>query len=149
VVGVAFNPADPEFIAASRTAVPALLAALADRDRELAELRDRIADYENRITWDTTCGNCARLLDSSIRDYERAERAEAELAELRAKIAAVVDRAFEAKDKCRASDDCACVYKDCYEHGKWHDCTCTLGPYVELRAILASSGSAPTGQEER
>lgn len=38
---------------------------------------DRIADYENRITWDTTCGSCARILDSSIRETERAERAEA------------------------------------------------------------------------
>ncbi|MFI8792643.1 hypothetical protein [Streptomyces sp. NPDC055105] len=47
----------------------------------LAELKpelDRLVDYENRIMWDTTCGSCARVLDSSIRETERAEKAEAE-----------------------------------------------------------------------
>ncbi|MER5653471.1 hypothetical protein ABT076_10690 [Streptomyces sp. NPDC002131] len=50
---------------------------------ELAELRSRLADYENRITWETTCGSCARVLDSSIRETERAERAEAAVARVR------------------------------------------------------------------
>ncbi|MCX5000920.1 hypothetical protein [Streptomyces longwoodensis] len=39
----------------------------------------KVADYENRITWHTTCASCARVLDSAIRETERAERAEAEL----------------------------------------------------------------------
>ena len=41
-----------------------------------------LAEYENTINWMTTCTSCARVLDSSIRETERAERAEAELARL-------------------------------------------------------------------
>ncbi|MGW4825448.1 hypothetical protein ACWEP4_42895 [Streptomyces sp. NPDC004227] len=48
---------------------------------------DRLADYENRITWETSCGSCARILDSSIRETERAERAEARVRELEAALA--------------------------------------------------------------
>jgi hypothetical protein len=43
---------------------------------------DALAEYENTINWMTTCTSCARILDSSIRETERAERAEAELARL-------------------------------------------------------------------
>jgi hypothetical protein len=43
---------------------------------ELAEL----ADYRNRLTWETTCGEHARLLDSCRAADERAERAETDLA---------------------------------------------------------------------
>lgn len=39
---------------------------------------DRLAEYENTITWMATCTSCARILDSSIRETERAERAEQE-----------------------------------------------------------------------
>ena len=42
----------------------------------------KIADYENRITWETNCGSCARILDSSIRETERADRAIALLHEI-------------------------------------------------------------------
>ncbi|MGW8679594.1 hypothetical protein ACWGNN_00745 [Streptomyces sp. NPDC055817] len=42
----------------------------------LAPELDRLADYENRITWETTCGSCARILDSSIQDRERFEQAD-------------------------------------------------------------------------
>jgi hypothetical protein len=57
----------------------------------LAELKpelDRLAEYENRITWHTTCGSCARILDSSIldssiRETERAEQAEAAIERVR------------------------------------------------------------------
>ncbi|MFR9794283.1 hypothetical protein ACL07V_37615 [Streptomyces sp. MB22_4] len=52
-------------------------------DPELDQLHERlahaeaaVADYENRINWHTTCAGCARVLDSSIRETERAERAE-------------------------------------------------------------------------
>lgn len=48
---------------------------------------EQITDYENRITWYTTCQRCANLLDRSIADYERAERAEAEVKQLRELIA--------------------------------------------------------------
>ncbi|MEH0542960.1 hypothetical protein QA802_07725 [Streptomyces sp. B21-105] len=48
-------------------------AVIAVADAEQAELRERLADYENRITWETTCGSCARILDSSIRETEQTE----------------------------------------------------------------------------
>lgn len=41
-----------------------------------------LAAYENAITWHTNCLNCARLLDSGIRETERAEKAEAALREV-------------------------------------------------------------------
>lgn len=47
--------------------------ALAELKRELATL----AEYENAITWQTDCLSCARILDSCIRETERAEKAEA------------------------------------------------------------------------
>lgn len=39
----------------------------------------RLADYENRITWETTCGEHARLLDACRAADERAEQAETAL----------------------------------------------------------------------
>jgi hypothetical protein len=55
------------------------------RERDRAEQAEaKVLDYENRITWHTTCQSCARILDSSIRETERRERAEAALARVRA-----------------------------------------------------------------
>lgn len=48
-------------------------AVLRELHRELAAL----VEYENAINWMTTCTGCARVLDSCIRETERAERAEA------------------------------------------------------------------------
>jgi hypothetical protein len=45
----------------------------------LRELRERIAEYENAITWGTSCLTCARVLDASIADHQRAEKAEEKL----------------------------------------------------------------------
>jgi hypothetical protein len=62
---------------------------------EIARLRegiDRLAEYENTINWMTTCTGCARVLDSCIRETERAEQAEAEVKRLRADIAACRDQ---------------------------------------------------------
>jgi bacterioferritin-associated ferredoxin len=50
----------------------------------IRDMQERTADYENRITWETNCGSCARILDASIREHERAERAEAALDRVRA-----------------------------------------------------------------
>lgn len=50
---------------------------------EVGELKAKLASYDNCITWDTTCLGCARLLDASIRDYERILR-------LREKLEAIV-----------------------------------------------------------
>lgn len=58
-----------------------------EKQRQRAEQAEaKVADYENRITWETNCGSCARILDSAIRETERAERAEAALAEARGQI---------------------------------------------------------------
>lgn len=57
------------------------------RDAVLAAIQPalaRLAEYENTINWLTTCTSCARVLDSSIRETERAERAEAAIARVRA-----------------------------------------------------------------
>lgn len=56
---------------------------------EIKRLRAIVADYENTMTWETTCHNCAALLDSSIRETERAERAEAVVERVRSEIAAI------------------------------------------------------------
>jgi hypothetical protein len=54
---------------------------------EIAKLTAKISDYENAINWNTTCFSCAAVLDSSIREHERAEKAEAENARLKTEIA--------------------------------------------------------------
>jgi hypothetical protein len=48
------------------------------------EAHTRLTDYENRITWETTCGEHARLLDSCRAADERADRAEAAITRVRA-----------------------------------------------------------------
>lgn len=51
----------------------------AHADVVLAELKpelDALAEYENAVTWMTNCTSCARLLDASIRENERAGRAQ-------------------------------------------------------------------------
>lgn len=44
--------------------------------------RDRLAELEHAIDWQTSCTACARMLDASIHDHERAEQAEDRLADL-------------------------------------------------------------------
>ncbi|SOD80079.1 hypothetical protein SAMN06272781_6857 [Streptomyces sp. 1222.2] len=66
---------------------------------EQARLRDgiaRLAEYEHTINWHTTCTGCARILDSCIRDTERAERAEAALERVRKVLA---DRRTEVAER--------------------------------------------------
>lgn len=53
------------------------------REAEQAALH-RVAELENVITWDTTCGGCAKLLDSSYAETVRAETAEATLQRVQA-----------------------------------------------------------------
>ena len=52
--------------------------------REVERLAAAVADYENGISWDTTCLNCAKLWDTCYGETCRADKAEAELARLRA-----------------------------------------------------------------
>lgn len=39
------------------------------RERYVEELRDRIHDYENSISWNTNCINCAKLMDKNYAQY--------------------------------------------------------------------------------
>jgi hypothetical protein len=41
---------------------------------EIERLRVLVANYENAITWDTTCTNCARLMDGNYDQYCEIER---------------------------------------------------------------------------
>ena len=49
----------------------------------LAELGRRLYEYENAITWDTSCTRCAVILDSAYAEIVRREEAEAKLADAR------------------------------------------------------------------
>ena len=50
---------------------------------EVDRLNGIIASYEHRITWDTTCENCANVLDKAIAETNRAEKAESEVYRLK------------------------------------------------------------------
>lgn len=52
-------------------------------------LVERVRELSGAICWDTTCLNCASLLDSNYDQYVRAEIAEAEVARLTAELAEV------------------------------------------------------------
>jgi hypothetical protein len=58
-------------------------AEIADAD----EAHTRLADYENRISWETTCGEHARLLDACRAADERVEKADAVLVRVRRQLA--------------------------------------------------------------
>lgn len=65
--------------AALTAALPMMLAAMtAECDAALATVKE----YDRQISWNVTCSNCANLLDFSIKETERAEKAEAEVARL-------------------------------------------------------------------
>ena len=49
----------------------------------LAELGRRLYEYENTITWNTTCLSCSAVLDSSVRETFRREQAEEKLTAIR------------------------------------------------------------------
>ena len=48
-----------------------------------------LLSYENTINWDTVCKNCALLMDRNYSEYVRAEKAEAQLAEIREFLKAI------------------------------------------------------------
>ncbi|MFJ3043668.1 hypothetical protein [Streptomyces tendae] len=73
----AFNAVQPALTKAGRwlplsVRKAVAMAVLAELKREL----DAFAEYENAINWMTTCTSCARMLDASHRELERAEAAE-------------------------------------------------------------------------
>ena len=55
--------------------------------------RCALAELENAVTWNTSCLSCARLLDSSIAEHERAERAEEKLAAIMKDLVIVLGEA--------------------------------------------------------
>jgi hypothetical protein len=56
------------------TDMNASLAIQADLRADLAAANVRIADYERGIVWDTSCTSCAKVIENSHKEYERAER---------------------------------------------------------------------------
>lgn len=62
-------------------------AVLAELAPELAEL----ADYRNRITWETTCWSCSRTLDAAYTETARREQATAALTEILAEVRTLTD----------------------------------------------------------
>lgn len=55
---------------------PGLPEYLAELHAENERLRAEVAGYRLGTVWDTTCLNCASLLDQNYQDYVRAQRAE-------------------------------------------------------------------------
>ena len=54
--------------------------------QENERLRALVDDYENGITWYTTCMNCAKLMDINYDQYCEIERLRAEIGRLRAEL---------------------------------------------------------------
>lgn len=110
-VAPALKRVDQQLPLSARKAVAEAI--LAELKPELASL----AGYENTINWMTTCTSCAQVLDSSIRETERAVKAEAEVAAAR-KFAAdlrdfcsphgvatgYADRLIEAMDRAKGEE---------------------------------------------
>lgn len=80
-------PGDAEFIEHAREDVPWLV--------------ERIGELNGAICWDTTCLNCASLLDSNYDQYMRAEIAEAEVTRLTAERDAAIERLERVIDQWR------------------------------------------------
>ncbi|MFH8813062.1 hypothetical protein ACH4GZ_38685 [Streptomyces hygroscopicus] len=65
--------------AVMRALVPLVDQLRADRDR----LAAKVVEFDNAITWHTTCLSCSRVLDSCYRETVRAEQAEAAVERVR------------------------------------------------------------------
>ena len=81
-------PGDAEFIEHAREDVPWLV--------------ERVRELIGAISWDTTCLNCASLLDSNYDQYVRAEKAEAEVERLTAERDAAIERLERVIDQWRS-----------------------------------------------
>lgn len=81
--------ANTAFIAHARTDVPALLAELAEVTRQRDDLAAKVLAYESAICFETSCTGCAGQTDRLYEAEMRAEKAESERDEARAKA---VDR---------------------------------------------------------
>jgi len=59
---------------------------------EIERLRALVDDYENSISWETTCTNCAKLLNDNYDQYCEIERLRAERDAERLTARAVIER---------------------------------------------------------
>ena len=126
---------DAEFVEAAREDVPWLI--------------ERVQELSGAICWDTTCLNCASLLDSNYDQYVRAEIAEAEVERLTAErdaLAAQVARVESlAEEWEREADD---LLRNCYSGRDVFEAERTMQMVSELRAVLAGSEADTSGREE-
>ena len=120
-------PGDAEFIEHAREDVPWLV--------------ERIGELNGAICWDTTCLNCASLLDSNYDQYMRAEIAEAEVERLTAERDALAARVAQVES---LADHWAKRAASDYEAGG----TLTWGAAdVHFSAVLREALAEPIGQE--
>jgi hypothetical protein len=70
---------------------PSYRVELAEAKEENQRLLARLAEYENAEGWGTSCTSCARVLDASVAEYGRAERAK-EMLHLVGRIVATSSR---------------------------------------------------------
>lgn len=82
-------------VPAKRTHLPESHRDLADLAVRLAAAEAKISDYENCITWDTTCASCATHLDASYAEHCRAEIAEALIAQIREHTLDVISHSID------------------------------------------------------
>jgi hypothetical protein len=87
LIGVMDSPALAAFAVRGMNADTEMESERGRLAQELYEARTRLAIYEHTITWNTTCHNCAAILDSAIRETDRAEQAEADRDRLAAQVA--------------------------------------------------------------
>jgi len=127
----------PEGEIAKEIARLATRGAMEIRDRELEQLRAKVAEFDHIINWHTTCASCARILDSSYQETVRAEQAERQ----RDQLAALV-RDFRDPDPCRLDH-----HGYCQAHS-WL-CGGSRCPHARAREVLAELDSGPTIDECR
>ena len=93
---------------------------------ELAELRKRVADYENAIGWNVSCFRCANQLDRTYAADMRAEQAEAAVA-----------RARELHQR-----------DDSNPRGPWCGTCLTVWPCATIRALDVPADGEQTGDAQ-
>ena len=132
--------------------------AQAERDvalAQLAEARGQVADYENRITWNTTCGRCSRTLDAAYEQTVRAEKAEAERDEARRQLAAL--RTEEAvafyddeADTWRPSEFRTVAEAIAEEGGQlqWREATRLVGDWTLVATDPPAAAATPANAEQ-
>ena len=91
---------------------------------KLEQLRKELAELRGALNWQTSCTSCARVLDASIKETQRAELAEA-----------AIERARDELDSWQETIDSG-VMRD----SEWEQCLAANLPI--LRAIL-KGGQAP------